>query len=64
MSTTEFETFLQKYPAYKQTTSIDDLRKKDYARLDAGEHVYLDYTGGGGLDEAEPPSALPRQSLP
>ena len=44
---TELETFLQKYPAYKQTQKIDDLRKTDYARLDSGEHVYFDYTGGG-----------------
>lgn len=49
----EFETFLQKYPAYKQTAIIDDLRKTDYARLDAGEHVYLDYTGGGIYAESQ-----------
>lgn len=51
--TTEFETFLQKYPAYKQTSKIDELRKTDYARLDAGEHVYLDYTGGGIYAESQ-----------
>jgi selenocysteine lyase/cysteine desulfurase len=50
---TEFETFLQKYPAYKQTSKIDDLRKSDYARLDSGEHVYLDYTGGGIYAESQ-----------
>jgi len=50
---TDFETFLQKYPAYKQTQKIDELRKKDYARLDAGEHVYLDYTGGGIYAESQ-----------
>ncbi|MCQ3938191.1 MAG: aminotransferase [Chloroflexi bacterium] len=49
----EFETFLQKYPAYKQTAIMDDLRKTDYARLDAGEHVYLDYTGGGIYAESQ-----------
>jgi selenocysteine lyase/cysteine desulfurase len=42
-----YETFLQQYPDYKKTASIDDLRRKDYARIDRGEHVYLDYTGGG-----------------
>ena len=47
MTTNEFETFLKKYPTYKQTESIDVLRKKDYSRLDRGEHIYLDYTGGG-----------------
>ena len=49
----ELETFLQKYPAYKQTQMIDDLRKRDYSRLDAGEHVYLDYTGGGIYAESQ-----------
>jgi len=50
---TEFETFLQKYPTYKQTEKIDDLRKKEYARLDDAEHVYLDYTGGGIYAESQ-----------
>lgn len=49
----EYETFLQKYPAYKQTAIIDELRRTDYARLDAGEHVYLDYTGGGLYAESQ-----------
>ncbi len=53
MPANEFETFLQKYPAYKNTQAIDDLRKSDYARLDAGEHVYLDYTGGGLYAESQ-----------
>lgn len=44
---TDFETFLSKYPAYQNTQIIDELRRTDYARLDAGEHVYFDYTGGG-----------------
>jgi molybdenum cofactor sulfurtransferase len=26
---------------------LDDLRRSDFARLDRGGHVYLDYTGGG-----------------
>jgi len=50
---TEFETFLQKYPTYKQTEKLDELRKKEYARLDSGEHVYLDYTGGGIYAESQ-----------
>jgi selenocysteine lyase/cysteine desulfurase len=49
----EFETFLEKYPTYIKTAVIDDLRKRDYARLDAGEHVYLDYTGGGIYAESQ-----------
>ena len=42
-----FQTFLEQYPAYADTAFIDALRTKDYARLDRGRHVYLDYTGGG-----------------
>jgi len=53
MSSKDFQTFLEKYPAYKQTESIDALRKKDYARLDDAEHVYLDYTGGGIYAESQ-----------
>ena len=41
------QTFVEQYPAYADTAAIDALRTKDYARLDRGRHVYLDYTGGG-----------------
>lgn len=47
MPNPEFETFLKQYPTFQKTKSIDILRQKEYARLDRGEHVYLDYTGGG-----------------
>ena len=53
MSTKEFETFLEQYPTYKKTESIDVIRKKDYARLDDAEHVYFDYTGGGIYAESQ-----------
>ncbi|MBM3124203.1 MAG: aminotransferase class V-fold PLP-dependent enzyme [Chloroflexi bacterium] len=49
----EFETFLKQYPAFALTDSIDRLRTKDYARLDRGEHIYLDYTGGGLYAESQ-----------
>ena len=49
----EFQTFLAQYPTYAGTESIDVLRKEEYARLDAGEHVYLDYTGGGIYAESQ-----------
>lgn len=39
--------FLQAYPDYDKTRSLDDLRKTEYARLDKLKQVYLDYTGGG-----------------
>lgn len=53
MTSNEFQTFLERYPAYKQTEAIDMLRRRDYARLDEGEHVYLDYTGGGIYAESQ-----------
>src|SRR5712692_7551565 len=42
-----YETFLHTYPSFLSTQSLDDLRAREYARLDAGNHIYLDYTGGG-----------------
>ena len=35
------------HPRYTETAVLDELRRTDYARLDAGGHVYLDYTGAG-----------------
>ena len=43
----DFVAFLKAYPAYPTTHILDDLRSVEYARLDAGGHIYLDYTGGG-----------------
>jgi selenocysteine lyase/cysteine desulfurase len=43
----DFVAFLKAYPAYPATHIIDDLRASEYARLDVGGHIYLDYTGGG-----------------
>ncbi len=44
---TTFERFLAEHPAYAATGSLDELRAREYARLDAQGQVYLDYTGGG-----------------
>lgn len=41
-----YREFLQNYPAYRETLFIDDLRAREYSRLDEQGHVYLDYTGG------------------
>ena len=38
---------LEQCPVYAATAVLDDLRRTDYSRLDAEDHVYLDYTGGG-----------------
>jgi molybdenum cofactor sulfurtransferase len=49
----EFVAFIKAYPAYPTTHIIDDLRANEYARLDIGGHIYLDYTGGGLYAESQ-----------
>jgi selenocysteine lyase/cysteine desulfurase len=39
--------FLAAYPGYRSTALLDLLRATEYSYLDAGGHVYLDYTGAG-----------------
>jgi selenocysteine lyase/cysteine desulfurase len=39
--------FLSAYPGYRDTALLDRLRATEYSYLDAGGHVYLDYTGAG-----------------
>jgi molybdenum cofactor sulfurtransferase len=38
--------FLDANPSFRDTAILDQLRATEYARLDAGGDVYLDYTGG------------------
>lgn len=45
--------FLRAYPAYTATRSLDDLRAREYARLDELGHIYLDYTGGGQYADSQ-----------
>lgn len=47
------EEFCTNVPAYAETRTLDDLRQRDYARLDATGTVYLDYTGGGLYAESQ-----------
>jgi molybdenum cofactor sulfurtransferase len=42
----EYAQFIRAFPSYEATWLLDTLRQEDYARLDAGGHIYLDYTGG------------------
>jgi selenocysteine lyase/cysteine desulfurase len=49
----DFVAFLKAYPAYPTTRIIDELRVSEYARLDIGGHIYLDYTGGGLYAESQ-----------
>ena len=39
--------FLSAHPGYRSTAVLDELRASEYAYLDAGGHIYLDYTGAG-----------------
>src|SRR5215469_1831118 len=45
--------FRRQYPTFDATRSLDALRATEYARLDAQQHVYLDYTGGGLYAECQ-----------
>lgn len=39
--------FVTSYPDYADTARLDELRATEYGYLDAGGHIYLDYTGSG-----------------
>jgi len=52
-SDSDFVNFIKAYPAYPATHTIDELRASEYARLDIGGHIYLDYTGGGLYAESQ-----------
>lgn len=39
--------FLDAWPDFAATRTLDELRRTDFSRLDDAGHVYLDYTGGG-----------------
>jgi selenocysteine lyase/cysteine desulfurase len=45
--------FRERYPGYAATARIDELRATEYAHLDAGGEVYLDYTGAGVYADAQ-----------
>lgn len=47
MTTAKTLIFSERHPEYSTTSALDDLRASEYARLDAQQQVYLDYTGGG-----------------
>jgi len=42
-----YETFLRDCPEYRATAVLDELRSREFSRLDAERQIYLDYTGGG-----------------
>jgi len=48
-----YSDFISKYPAYDKTHNIDELREREYGRLDRLGQVYLDYTGSGLYAESQ-----------
>lgn len=53
MTDPSYSAFIQAYPDYASTLSLDELRSSDYTRLDASRQVYLDYTGAGLYAESQ-----------
>ncbi len=47
------QVFQQNYPTFESTYLLDELRAKEYSRLDKQGHIYLDYTGGGLYAESQ-----------
>ncbi len=45
--------FLSAYPGYRNTALLDRLRATEFSYLDAGGHIYLDYTGAGLAPQAQ-----------
>lgn len=50
---TRYAEFTQRYPSYETTLDLDELRQREYSRLDRLGHIYLDYTGGGLYAESQ-----------
>lgn len=48
-----FASFIKRYPSFKGTNLLDDLRETEFGRLDAKQQIYLDYTGGGLYCESQ-----------
>jgi molybdenum cofactor sulfurtransferase len=51
--TTAYSAFLSAYPEFADTQILDELRAREYARLDKLGHIYLDYTGGNLYAESQ-----------
>lgn len=48
-----FEAFQESCPEFRETVGLDELRRRDFSRLDRMGHIYLDYTGGGLYGESQ-----------
>jgi molybdenum cofactor sulfurtransferase len=47
MMSAAYQDFLSLHPGYGAGSRLDDLREREYGRLDRTGQIYLDYTGGG-----------------
>ena len=47
------QAFRQNYPTFESTSLLEELRAREYGRLDQQGHIYLDYTGGGLYGESQ-----------
>jgi selenocysteine lyase/cysteine desulfurase len=45
--------FIARFPGFRKTSVLDDLRATEYRRLDERGDVYLDYTGGSLFAESQ-----------
>jgi selenocysteine lyase/cysteine desulfurase len=48
-----YQDFAGRFPTYADSSHLDELRAREYSRLDRLGHVYLDYTGGGLYAESQ-----------
>lgn len=53
MRSVAYVNFIERYPEYTRTSSLDELRRREYSRLDRTGNIYLDYTGGGLYAESQ-----------
>jgi len=50
--TDAYQEFIAKYPRYESTAVLDELRAREFSRLDRLGQIYLDYTGGALYPES------------
>ena len=47
-----FASFLDEYPEYRQTWTLDSLRRSDFSRIDQAKETYVDWMGGALFPES------------
>lgn len=52
-ATDAFQEFLTRHPEYHETRALDELRTREFGRLEREGHIYLDYTGSGLYAESQ-----------